>query len=224
MSCPVCQAKLRSFAIFCDTCGNKLEKGAQATISLSKTQPQTSAPNTSPVVFMLSGGALLLVGLWAGATFFSTTLMSAPREIAVSVAPENKQELKSEVVLVKEPASAPVVQAPPVIAEVAPVVVAPIGSEPTPDNKPQDGNLVDPFKKNESLKENADATLKPKFGPHSDPFVSPAKKIGDKSLDPFHEKKDGAKPAQDPDSALNPFQKKKATPGTTTPKEPLTPF
>ena len=205
MPCLVCQTKLKASAIFCDTCGAKVEKGSQATISLSKAQAKPSAP--SPIAFAFGGAALVLTGIWVGATFFSATPVFPPRELPAL--PSQKQELKSDIVLVKETASAPVV----------PLVVAPVISEPIPAIKPQDDSLADPFKKIKP-----EATLKPKFDAHEDPFVSPAKKIGDKSLDPFQNKKDETKNAIDPGSVLDPFRSKKENPKNTTPKEPSTIF
>ena len=178
MKCPVCQNRLRASAIFCDTCGSKLDKNAEATISLPKTDlvPKPPPPRPAPVGVLLSGAAILLVGLWIGATFFSAAPALSPREtttLLLSEPPSDERHLSGE-----SPASAPVTHRAP-LAEAAP---APIPSPPRVTHK--DGHLVDPFDKKAStlpasdgilspfqskkapkdlLKKNADATLKPRF-------------------------------------------------------------
>jgi hypothetical protein len=198
MKCPICHAILRDSAIFCDTCGNKLKKDPQTTVAVQKIgySPTTRQARTSPVGLLLSGGALLLLGLWVGASFFSAAPPLSPCQVSLASPPVN-QPPKSEVALVKEsPLSSPVVVATPVESVSVPSVKAPVilikPSQP-PEIKAKDELPVNPFKKkvhsgsdivvdpfndraeaSQPPKKNADKTLRPNFGTGvKDPFINP---------------------------------------------------
>jgi hypothetical protein len=200
MQCPICQTKLRSVAIFCDTCGNKMEKGSQSTIALPKIQSKPNSSTRSLILLFLGGAALLLVGVWTGVNFSATPMISA-REISALPSEENKQALQSDIALPKKAASEPLGQAPPMsapVAELAPMVAGVSGFAPVSNIKPQKSQLVDPFRKK-----------KKQINTNKDEIIQPKTDINEITDDPFSasSRKKEAKPDPDPDSLLNPFKR-----------------
>jgi hypothetical protein len=194
MTCQVCRARLRANAIFCDTCGQKIDKSdAVMTVTLPKSTakrtPEKETNKQPSAALLLSGGALVAVGVWLGATFLS----SEPRPIVREPANPTQQvpvilqtpvsipavvEIKPEPPPVKfapEVKSAPktIIAKPPVDDGLLSDPFAPKRTDPdsalNPFSKKRtpapigDGSLVeDPFS-SKPISKNPDATLKPRF-------------------------------------------------------------
>jgi hypothetical protein len=151
MKCPVCQAKLKPSAIFCDTCGNKLAKDAEPTLFLSASENNSGAKQNSQVPLILGGLALLLIGVLVGASFFSSAPAPVPRETVSEVA-----KTPPPMIIIKEEA--------PVVAKETPIVPSSPVEEPTsgPIKATQDGQLVNPFTKKKKVEApSEDTTLNP---------------------------------------------------------------